>query len=292
MLILAALGLHAAFSASGPSSPLARFVPLSMAIAVAAIQVAAAVPFFSVMGRYAALSDYGLPLRQTIAIAAEIVSRSAGSHIVLAGQREVMERIYREIQRHTAKVAYIDDRTVVPIVRHEPALYVTSNEHTWTTRTLRAAAQQVGTVETPGREWRGRLWRADPGMLVTSIGVDAQRAEPIGSLAVLDAIATADRAAIIRWRFATEPRVLSVLQLSSGGSRCPQALAQSAYYPVDLWREGDGKALLPIDFVQRVPLEIDTGGAGACGTSVRFATRWGSRPLTEWVPIRFPSAEP
>lgn len=271
-------------------------LPLVAAMAIAALHVAAAVPFFSTIREYWPRADYGLPLAETRRLVAFLHASAGGSPIVITGHDEIAEVTYRMLQRRGAAVAYVDDRAVLPVVPGSDALYVTTDDASWSRRALveRAGAREVEGFRAAGGRWAARLFRLDAAAGAALLPPPPGRSADGGGGRSADGLAVVTRADVrpsesaveVTWRLLGSPRELAVAQIVRADDGA--VLSEAAIVPADA-RPADGPALARLVLIQRFPLE---GRFADVPIAFRLVTRWGHRPLTDAVPLGIVQTSP
>jgi len=294
LFLLAGEGFVAAARALGRVRPALGLVPAGAAVGIAALHVVAAGPFFASIGAYWPRADYGLPLAETRRLTDTLVAKAGGAPIVIAGHDEVAEAAYRALQRRGAEVAYVDDRSVLPLLPNAGALYVTTTDDGWTRRALveRTAAREQERFHAAGRHWTARLFWLD-GATAGELLSNRVRGAPmrVDDLAVIYAVHVmpAGSSAVVldvTWRLERPPRELAVAQIVRA-SAPPNAvpLSEAAILPTDA-RPEDGLALTRFVYLQRFPIALASApGQAPMPIAFRLVTRWGRRPLTSAVTL-------
>jgi 4-amino-4-deoxy-L-arabinose transferase-like glycosyltransferase len=257
-------------------------IPVAAALAVAALHVAAAVPFFGSIREYWPRADYGLPLAETRRLVSFLDGAAGGAPIVITGRDEIAEVTYRLLQRRGGAVAYVDDRSVLPVVPGADALYVGTDAAAWSPRALveRAGAREVEGFGAAGGRWTARVFRLDAHAGRTLLA-------PAGGERSVDGLVTVTRveawphesAVEVTWRLLRAPRELAVAQIVRADDET--VLAEAEIVPADA-RPADAPALARLVLIQRFvlpPRSLDVPIA------FRLVTRWGHRPLTHAIAL-------
>lgn len=264
---------------------LARVLPAVQAQALAlgvtglllASQLLLAVPFFAVIPEVWSGADYGLPLQDTVDLAAAARTFAGNSLAVVGGyDHDVDYTLYSTLGRRFPGARYADDRGILEYAASgPPLLYLTTDDRSWEARTLlqQFAGSMVTTARLPGEGHLYRFFRPSVAAMQTYVRRVAppfpapqqfgDAAQLLGA-AVRPAAPGDSARVLLNWRLLRDPTQPMVMRLELTGSDGYVWTSTAAVsYPAGYWHNGDAGRL---GFLSRIaiplPSYLPPGGYG------------------------------
>lgn len=226
-------------------------------------QLLLAVPFFVVLPEVWRGADYGLPLQDTIDLAATAPSLAAGTLAVIGGyDHDVDYTLYSTLNRAFPGARYADDRGILEYAATGPALvYLTTADRSWEATTLREQfpTSQVAQRQPPGDGSAYRFFRPPASAMrawVHAVAPPLSAPESFGTAAQLTGAAVQGAApgamahVTLDWHLLQDPAQPLLMRLElTGNDGYIWASTDAVSYPAGYWHAGDAGRVAFLDHI-------------------------------------------